>query len=128
MDSRLQNNIEVFNEGFILLSNYLLIIFTEFVSAETRYQYGLIAIYLILIACAYNIFVVFLNLIVVLRLKYLKHKHKLAWAEYNRVNDKVVDFILRDFIKTTDTDLTSKEKHEHRMQLNKFYTFEKREI
>ena len=108
MDSRFQNNIEVFNEGFTLLSNYLLIIFTEFVSAETRYQYGFFATYLILIACAYNIAVVFLNLVLLLRLKYLQRKYKKAWEKYDKVNDKVVEFILRDFIKVTGEKLTPK--------------------
>lgn len=63
MESRHQNYFEIFNEIFTLFSHYLLIIFTDFVSVESRYDFGFTAIYLILIVGAINIVGVILNLI-----------------------------------------------------------------
>ena len=107
MDSTLQNKLEIFNEGFTLLSNYLLIIFTDFVSIEKRYDLGFLAIYLILIVCSLNIAGVLLNLILTLRLAYLKQKHQKAWDKYHEVNNKMLKFILWDFMEVTGTKLNS---------------------
>ena len=68
MESSHQNKLEIFNEGFTLFSNYLLIIFTDFVEVEERYDLGFVAIYLVLIVCSLNIGGVFYNLVLVLRL------------------------------------------------------------
>jgi hypothetical protein len=75
MESSHQNKLEIFNEGFTLFSNYLLIIFTDFVTVEKRYDLGFLAIYFVLSVAALNIAGVFYNLIQVLRLAYLKHKY-----------------------------------------------------
>ena len=82
-DSSAQNQLEIFNEGFTLFSNYMLIIFTEFSSVETRYKMGFIIIYLILFVCAFNIIGVFFNMFIALRLAYLKRKHNSAWDKYD---------------------------------------------
>jgi hypothetical protein len=79
-DSRTQNRLEIFNEGFTLFSNYLLIIFTEFTSVETRYGIGFIIIYLVLFVCALNIIGVFFNMFSALRLAYLKYRYDTEWS------------------------------------------------
>ena len=100
MNSTHENKLEVFNEGFTLYSSYLLIIFTDFVAVEERYNLGFLAIYLVLTVCTLNIAGVLYNLILDLRMKYLKRKHKKAWEKYHVVNKKIIDFLLRDFMKT----------------------------
>ena len=99
MESTHENRLEVFNEAFTLFSSYLLIIFTEFVNVEERYDFGFVAIYLVLAVCAYNIAGVLYNLILALRLKYLKRKHQKAWEKYHIINNKMVNFLLTDFMK-----------------------------
>jgi hypothetical protein len=71
MESTYENRLEVFNEGFTLFSNYFLIIFTDFVNVQERYDLGFVAIYLILAVCALNIASVLYNLILALKLKYM---------------------------------------------------------
>jgi hypothetical protein len=110
MESTYENRLEVFNEGFTLFSNYLLIIFTDFVNVEERYDFGFIAIYLVLIVCALNIAGVLYNLIYALKLKYLKRKHQKAWEKYHIINNKVVNFLLNDFMKVEGIKLNAKQK------------------
>ena len=75
----------------------MLIIFTEFTSVETRYGIGFIIIYLILLVCALNIIGVFIDMLIALRLTYLKRRHDTAWGNYHILNKKIVSFLLRDF-------------------------------
>ena len=99
MDSLHQNKLEIFNEGFTLLTNYLMIIFTDFVTVEERYDLGFLAIYLILIVCSLNIAGVLYNLLLALRIEYYRKKYRKAWQEYHKINDKMVEFIIWDYIK-----------------------------
>ena len=110
-DSRTQNQLEIFNEGFTLFSNYMLIIFTEFISVETRYGIGFVIIYLILLVCALNIIGVFFDMLIALRLTYLKRKHDTAWESYHLLNNKIVSFLLRDFEMQTSYKLNQVERY-----------------
>ena len=63
MYSAHENRLEIFNEGFTLFSSNLLIVFTDFVNVQERYDLGFLAIYLVLSVCGLNIAGVFNNLI-----------------------------------------------------------------
>ena len=90
---------------------------------EERYDLGFVAIYFVLSVCALNIAGVFYNLILSLKLAYLKQKHKKAWKKYNEINDQMIEFILRDFIKVKELKLNEKQKQENRDILRENYTF-----
>ena len=107
MEERLQNKIETLNETFTLFSNYAMLLFTDFIQdLEFRYQLGFRAIGIILTVVALNIMLVFYDLASALHLKFKAFKFKRAWKKYHELESRMIEYILYDFKKKTDTKLT----------------------
>ena len=125
MEQRLQNKIEQLNESFTLFSNYFMILFTDLIpNIELRYNIGFKAIAIILIVVALNILLVFYDLGSGVILEIRKAKTKRAWDKYDKLEDKMVEFILHDIIKKSEPKLTDQEIEDKRRYLKYSQSFE----
>ena len=99
MVDNFSNRIELFNELFVLLSNYFIIILSDFVpQIEFRYQLGMQIVYMIGIVFISNIALVLYQLLYML---YFNYRHKFSqdkWKKFYKIEPKLINFIVYDII------------------------------
>ena len=82
----------------LFFSNYMMIFFTEFIlDAERKYEIGFMMSYLVLLVMGFNITLVISDLFSFLLLQYKKWFHKRAWDHYHLLEQRMIDFIKREF-------------------------------